>query len=243
MSSTHKQRNGQMAVQENEDMQAQLLAAALPHVAFDGWSETSLRAACQDLSITRQMAALACPRGAIDLAIRFHHDGDEAMQVVLQKTDINAMKIREKITFSVRARLDAIRDKEAVRRGATLMALPQHAAEGAGLVWGTCDRIWAAIGDSSADVNWYTKRLTLSSVYSATVLYWLGDNSPNHQDTWTFLDRRIENVMQFEKFKAQVNANPLAKQLLAGPNWLLSKIKAPSGVPTVDLPGNWSRRS
>ena len=232
-----------MAVQENEDMQAQLLAAALPHVAFDGWSETSLRAACQDLSITRQMAALACPRGAIDLAIRFHHDGDEAMQVVLQKTDINAMKIREKITFSVRARLDAIRDKEAVRRGATLMALPQHAAEGAGLVWGTCDRIWAAIGDSSADVNWYTKRLTLSSVYSATVLYWLGDNSPNHQDTWTFLDRRIENVMQFEKFKAQVNANPLAKQLLMGPNWLLSKIKAPSGVPTVDLPGNWSRRS
>jgi ubiquinone biosynthesis protein COQ9 len=232
-----------MAVQENEDMQAQLLAAALPHVAFDGWSETSLRAACQDLSITRQMAALACPRGAIDLAIRFHHDGDEAMQVVLQKTDINAMKIREKITFSVRARLDAIRDKEAVRRGATLMALPQHAAEGAGLVWGTCDRIWAAIGDSSADVNWYTKRLTLSIVYSATVLYWLGDNSPNHQDTWTFLDRRIENVMQFEKFKAQVNANPLAKQLLAGPNWLLSKIKAPSGVPTVDLPGNWSRRS
>ena len=232
-----------MAVQENEDMQAQLLAAALPHVAFDGWSETSLKAACQDLSITRQMAALACPRGAIDLAIRFHHDGDEAMQVVLQKTDINAMKIREKITFSVRARLDAIRDKEAVRRGATLMALPQHAAKGAGLVWGTCDRIWAAIGDSSADVNWYTKRLTLSSVYSATVLYWLGDNSPNHQDTWTFLDRRIENVMQFEKFKAQVNANPLAKQLLAGPNWLLSKIKAPSGVPTVDLPGNWSRRS
>jgi ubiquinone biosynthesis protein COQ9 len=165
------------------------------------------------------------------------------MQVVLQKTDINTMKIREKITFSVRARLDAIHDKEAVRRGATLMALPQHAAEGAGLVWGTCDRIWAAIGDSSADVNWYTKRLTLSSVYSATVLYWLGDNSPNHQDTWTFLDRRIENVMQFEKFKAQVNANPLAKQLLAGPNWLLSKIKAPSGVPTVDLPGNWSRRS
>jgi len=232
-----------MAVQENEDMQAQLLAAALPHVAFDGWSETSLKAACQDLSITRQMAALACPRGAIDLAIRFHHDGDEAMQVVLQKTDINAMKIREKITFSVRARLDTIRDKEAVRRGATLMALPQHAAEGAGLVWGTCDRIWAAIGDSSDDVNWYTKRLTLSSVYSATVLYWLGDNSPNHQDTWTFLDRRIENVMQFEKFKAQVNANPLAKQLLAGPNWLLSKIKAPSGVPTVDLPGNWSRRS
>ena len=231
-----------MAALADEDLKAQLLGAILPHVAFDGWSETSVNAACQDLSVTRQMVALVCPRGAIDLAVRFHHDGDEAMQVELQKSDLNSMKIREKIIFSVCARLNAISDKEAVRRGATLMSLPQHAAEGAGLVWGTCDRIWMAIGDSSDDVNWYTKRLTLSSVYSATVLYWLGDHSPNHQDTWTFLDRRIENVMQFEKFKAQVNANPLAKPLLAGPNWLLSKIKAPSCAPVVDLPGNWSRR-
>lgn len=231
-----------MAAPVTEDLKAQLLSAVLPHVAFDGWSETSLRAACQDLNVTRQMAAVACPRGALDLAVHFHNDGDEKMQIRLQSSDLNAMKIREKISFSLKARLDEISDKEAVRRGATLMALPQHAAEGAGLVWCTCDRIWSAIGDSSDDVNWYTKRLTLSSVYSATLLYWLGDNSPNHEATWAFLDRRINNVMQFEKLKARVNANPLAKQLLVGPNWLLSKIKAPHSAPSVDLPGHWSRR-
>ena len=85
-----------MAALADEDLKAQLLGAILPHVAFDGWSETSVNAACQDLSVTRQMVALVCPRGAIDLAVRFHQDGDEAMQVELQKTDLNSMKIREK---------------------------------------------------------------------------------------------------------------------------------------------------
>jgi ubiquinone biosynthesis protein COQ9 len=82
----------------------------------------------------------------------------------------------------------------------------------------------------------------LSSVYASTVLYWLGDTSPNHEATWAFLDRRIANVMEFEKFKVQVNANPLAKQLLLGPHWLLSKIKVPRQTPSVDLPGGWPSR-
>ena len=92
-----------------------------------------------------------------------------------------------------------------------LFALPINAGEGAKAIWGTCDAIWTALGDTSDDVNWYTKRATLSGVYSSTVLFWLGDDSPDHQATWEFLDRRIENVMQFEKLKASVQKIPLLK--------------------------------
>ena len=99
--------------------------------------------------------------------------------------------------------------KEAVRRGTTLFALPHMAAEGAKLIWGTADAIWTALGDTSQDANWYTKRLTLSGVYSAVVLYWLGDDSLDMQATDAFLERRIDNVMQFEKFKAQARQNPV----------------------------------
>ena len=231
-----------MAEIETQDVTARLLQAALPHVAFDGWSDTTFLAACEDAVVVPEVARLACPRGAFDLAVRFHHDGDDAMRNALTKTDVTSMKIREKITYAVRLRMETIDDKEAVRRAATLMALPQYAGEGAKLIWRTCDQIWTALGDSSEDVNWYTKRLTLSSVYASTVLYWLGDTSPNHEATWVFLDRRIANVMEFEKFKARVNANPLAKQLLLGPHWLLSKIKAPRQTPSVDLPGGWPSR-
>jgi ubiquinone biosynthesis protein COQ9 len=89
-------------------------------------------------------------------------------------------------------------------------------------------------------VNWYTKRATLSAVYSSTVLYWLGDTSDGHQATWEFLDRRIDNVMQIEKVKAQVRNSPTLSKLLTGPNWLLSHVKAPSRVPKMDLPGSWT---
>jgi len=128
-----------------------------------------------------------------------------------------------------------------VRRGATLFALPIHAADGARALWGTADQIWIALGDTSQDVNWYTKRATLSGVYGATVLFWLGDDSPGHQATWDFLDRRIDGVMAFEKVKAAVNKNPLLKPLLALPNWALSQVRAPARMPRADLPGSWTR--
>jgi hypothetical protein len=81
----------------------------------------------------------------------------------------------------VKLRLDLVEPhKEAVRRGATLFALPIHAADGARALWETADAIWTALGDTSDDLNWYSKRAILSGVYSSTVLYWLGDQSAEH---------------------------------------------------------------
>ncbi len=108
-----------------------LLDAALLHVPFDGWTETTFRAAVCDMGASDEIARAVCPRGALDLAVAFHKRGDAAMRDRLRKADLSVMKIREKVTFAVRARLEAIVDKEAVRRGSTLFALPQNAAEGA----------------------------------------------------------------------------------------------------------------
>ncbi len=223
-----------------ETLKNQLLEAALGHVPFDGWSETTFRAAVAETGTDEALARSVCPRGAVDLAIAFHKRGDAAMVERLKSTDLSAMKFREKVTAAVRFRLEAIEDKEAVRRGSTLFALPHLAADGARLIWGTADLIWTTLGDTSDDINWYTKRATLSGVYSTTVLYWLGDDSVDHQATWAFLDRRIADVMQFEKVKAQVRDNPVLKRVFAGPNWVLSKVKAPARMPPVDLPGSWS---
>ena len=129
---------------------------------------------------------------------------------------------------------------ELVRRGMTLFSLPQYSGDGAQALWKTCGLIWTALGDTSRDANWYSKRAILSGVYSSTVLYWLGDDSFENSETWAFLDRRIENVMQFEKLKATVNNSPVLKPLMAGPNWLISKIRAPENGPLPDLPG-WTK--
>ena len=223
------------------DIKARLLDAAKMHVPFDGWTEVAFQAAMADTGVAEGVARAVCPRGAVDLALAYHDEGDQVMLERLSATDLGDMRFRDRIAAAVRFRLEAAEDKELVRRGMTLFALPTHAADGARAVWGTCDRIWTALGDSSDDVNWYTKRATLSGVYSATLLYWLGDDSPDHQATWDFLDRRIDDVMSFEKFKAQVRDNKLLSGLMAGPLKVLDNIRAPQHPGSrPDMPGRWT---
>ncbi len=224
---------------DQAELRDALLDAALMHVVFDGWTPATWEAALNDSEVDRTLAEAVFPRHALDLAIAYHLRGDAEMEARLSAANLAEVRFRDRVAMAVRFRLEAV-DKEAVRRGATLFALPQNAAEGSKLIWGTADAIWTALGDTSQDVNWYTKRATLSAVYSSTVLFWLGDDSAEHQATWEFLDRRIDNVMQFEKLKASVNQNPLLKPLLAGPSWLLDQIKAPAQ--RDDLPGRWSPR-
>ncbi|QFT64004.1 ubiquinone biosynthesis protein COQ9 [Roseivivax halotolerans] len=218
-----------------DDTRDKLIDAALMHVPFDGWTETSFRAAIEDSEVDPTVAKALFPRGAVDLALAFHKRGDEAMIAKLKEADLSGMRFRDKVAFAVRTRIKAAEDREAVRRGTTLFSLPPYAPDGAKAIWGTADAIWTTLGDTSDDVNWYTKRATLSGVYSSTVLYWLGDDSIDSQATWDFLDRRIDDVMKIEDAKARINKNPVLSRLMAVPNRLGAAIKPPRK--RDDLPG------
>lgn len=223
------------------DPKTRLLQAAMPHVAFDGWSDATFNAAIADSGLEPETARAIAPRRGLDLAVMFHKAGDAEMIAAMEATDLTALRYRDRVVACVRKRIEiAGADREAVRRGVTLFALPFNAPEGAKLIWGTADAIWTVLGDTSEDYNWYSKRTILSGVYSSTVLFWLGDDSEGAERTWEFLDRRIDGVMQFEKVKAQMRDNKLAQLALWGPKQALSLIKAPSATRTgtpVGLPG------
>jgi ubiquinone biosynthesis protein COQ9 len=212
-----------------------LLDAAEVHVPFDGWSPTTFDAAVAEVGMNPAHAKTLCPRGVADLAVAYHLRGDARMVAALDADDLDEMRFRDRVAHAIRVRL-ADADKEIVRRGSALFALPHMAADGAKLIWGTADAVWTALGDTSNDVNWYTKRATLSAVYGSVVLFWLGDDGTGLDD---FIDRRIDNIMQFEKVKAQVNENPLLKPLTGPLARMASMIKAPARIPDVDLPGVW----
>jgi len=217
-----------------------LVAAALDNVVFDGWSPATFDAAVAATGMRSDHARTLAPRGALDLACAYHRQGDAALREVLRTADFGGMGFTAKVTFAVRARIAAITDKEAVRRGTALFALPQHAADGAKLLWGTADAIWNGVGDTADDYNWYTKRATLAGVYGASVLYWLGDDSLGAQATHDFIDRRIADVIRIEKLKAQVNGNALLRPVTAPLLQLLGRIKPPVRMPDIDLPGRWT---
>ncbi|MBC7164724.1 MAG: COQ9 family protein [Roseovarius sp.] len=223
------------------DLKSRLLAAARSHVPFDGWSEAALRQAAAELDVDPALVAAVLPRGAVDLALAWHEEGDAAMLARLSRADLGAMRFRDRVAFAVRARLEAVEDRELARRSMTLFALPQNAGDGARALWSTADRIWTSLGDTSQDINWYTKRATLSGVYGATLLYWLGDESEGQVATWEFLDRRIEDVMRIEQLKARARDNRLLAGLMAGPLSVLGRVRAPQGAQQAGMPGRWGK--
>ncbi|MEM9707807.1 MAG: COQ9 family protein [Pseudomonadota bacterium] len=223
-----------------DNVTERLLDAALPHVPFDGWTDAVFRIAIEETEIDPTLAKAACPRGAVDLALAFHRRGDQAMVERINGGGFAELKIREKVTQALRIRLDVIEDREAIRRAATLFALPYYAADGARAVWQTADNVWTAIGDTSEDYNWYTKRATLSGVWGSTLLYWLGDDSPGEQNTLAFIDRRIEDVMEVEKIKGRVRSSPILGPLARGFESSLGWIKPPNPDAARNMPGQWA---
>ena len=114
------------------------------------------------------------------------------------------MKIREKIRSLVWRRLEIMGPaREAVRRALAILAMPQNVPLALRIGWRTADLMWRIAGDTSTDFNHYTKRMTLGAVYGSTLLVWLDDQSEGWSETAAFLDRRIDDVMRFEKLKAE----------------------------------------
>ncbi|XP_042267857.1 ubiquinone biosynthesis protein COQ9, mitochondrial isoform X1 [Thunnus albacares] len=50
------------------------------------------------------------------------------------------------------------------------------------------------IRPASSQMNWYTKRAALTGIFNTTELVMVQDSSPDFQDTWNFLDNRIQDV-------------------------------------------------
>jgi ubiquinone biosynthesis protein COQ9 len=174
------------------------------HAAFDGWNDKAVASAAAEIGIDADIAQLSLKGGPITLIDAWIASVDAEMARRLPPEKLAAMKIRERITALVATRLEiAAPDREGQRRALAIMAMPQNLAESARIGWRSADRMWRLAGDTATDFNHYTKRMTLSAVYAATLAVFVDDESDNFEETRAFLDRRIENVMQFEKAKAR----------------------------------------
>jgi ubiquinone biosynthesis protein COQ9 len=188
-----------------DEVRVALADGIASNAAFDGWGDEARDMAADAAGIDRDIARLAFKDGPVAMIDAWFAAIDAAMVAAVPREQAAAMKIRQRITALVEARLEALApNREALRRALTILAMPQNAASGARLGWRTVDTIWAQAGDTATDYNHYTKRATLFAVYAATIAAFLNDESEGHTDTRAFLARRIEGIMQFEKWKAGI---------------------------------------
>ncbi len=179
-----------------------ILERFLTHVPFDGWSRAALERAAQEVSGDARYASIYFSGGLADVAAAFAEMTDRGMKKELDAIPLKTLKIRERIAACVLARLRFMKPhKEAVRGLAGFLAAPSRYSLAFTLLARTADEIWHLAGDTSADFNYYTKRILLAGVYSSSLLYWLNDVSDNYKDTEAFLARRIADVMVIQTLR------------------------------------------
>lgn len=187
-----------------ERMRRELALAVGENAVFDGWSRAAVDSAARQLGIDPVQARLAMPKTQAGLIDVYIEEVDRSLEAYFTPKRLSGMKIREKIRALVWRRLEVMGPaREAVRRALAILAMPQNVPLALRIGWRTADLMWRIAGDTSTDFNHYTKRMILGGVYGSTLLAWLDDESDGWSETAGFLDRRIDDVMRFEKFKAE----------------------------------------
>jgi ubiquinone biosynthesis protein COQ9 len=187
-----------------EQLRRELAIPVAENAVFDAWTKAAVDAAAQQLGIDPVKARLAMPKGQAAMIDLYIQEVDRALATWFTPKRLAGMKIREKIRALVWRRLEIMGPaREAVRRALAILAMPQNLPLAVRISWRTADLMWRVAGDTSTDFNHYTKRMTLGAVYGSTLLVWLDDQSEGWQETGAFLDRRIDDVMKFEKLKAE----------------------------------------
>ena len=191
---------GEMTLDELRAALAPLIPA---NAVFDGWSDEALAMAASQLGVPAERAKLCFLGGAIEMIDAWFDAIDRATAQAYPPERIEKLKVRQRIRDLVLHRIEIINPhKEALRRAFAILAQPQNAMRAARLAWRAADRMWRIAGDNATDFNHYSKRGIFSALYTSTMLVFLDDSSEDLAETRGFLDRRIDDVMRFEKFKA-----------------------------------------
>ncbi len=186
-----------------DELRDALAPVIASNAAFDGWNADALGAAADTLGVDRDVARLAFPGGAVDMIDAWFAAIDRAMLDRVTPEALAGMKIRQRITALVEARLAILApQRDSLRRALAILAMPNHVARAARLGWRSADAMWRAAGDTATDYNHYTKRAMLGGIYAATIAVFVQDESADWADTRAFLARRIDGIMRFEKAKA-----------------------------------------
>lgn len=189
----------------------QVLDEALRLAPRLGWGRRTLLAAAKAAGLSPAEADLLFPNGGKDLAALLSRRHDAAALAALP--DPASLKIRERIRAAVVARLDAAAaDSAALRRWAGFLSLPMNLPLALRLVWESADQLWRWAGDTATDENHYSKRAILSGILIGTLAQ---DLTAGRAAALETLDARIQNVMDFEKWKAGLKPSDFARDVAA----------------------------
>ncbi len=194
------------------DQKEQIFKKFFEIVIFEGWSEETLKTAAKEAGFDPILGLHYFPNGPTDIMDTLAIKMDEELARTTSPKEIAKMRVHEKISHLTKKRLLLYTPyRDALESYGVHLVFPRNAATSLKAIARTVDLIWFMVGDTSTDHNYYSKRGLLGVVYVSTALYWMNDKSESFGESWSFLDRRIENVLKFGKAISQFNPIDAAK--------------------------------
>ena len=194
-----------------DEAELRVLDAAIALAPTLGWNSRLAARAGAAAGLSAGETLLLMPGGPRDLAALLSRRHDQAGLATLGALDPKTLKMRQRISRGVEARLDAAQaDGEALRRWAGFLALPANLPLALKLVWESADAIWRWAGDRATDENHYSKRAILSAILISTLAIRL---DAGRDAASAHLATQIERVMAYETWKAKIRPADLATQL------------------------------
>uniref|UniRef100_A0A7N8XKV7 Ubiquinone biosynthesis protein n=1 Tax=Mastacembelus armatus TaxID=205130 RepID=A0A7N8XKV7_9TELE len=196
-----------------EQLQARILTAALEFVPLHGWSMEAIAAGAETLGLSSASTGMFS-NGAGDLVLHFITQcnsqlteilAEQHMQVQLGQAEPKetADFLKDAVETRLRMYIPYI---ETWPQAMSILLLPHNIPDSLKHLSTLVDDIWYYAGDRSTDMNWYTKRAALTGIYNTTELVMIQDSSPDFQDTWNFLDNRIQDVVNMATTAKQVQS-------------------------------------
>ncbi|BDG72879.1 COQ9 family protein [Roseomonas fluvialis] len=177
-----------------------VIEALLPLVPAMGWTPRAIAAALRAAGLPEEEAAFLFPRGPVSAIEAWLALADR--QMAEAAGDLSGLRTPDRIRTLIATRLrQAGPHREAVRQALALQSLPWNVPSALRTAARTANAIWYAAGDSSADFSWYTRRVSLSAVYGATLAFWLRDESDDIGPTLDFLDRRLAGLARIGRLR------------------------------------------
>ncbi|KAM7414061.1 hypothetical protein PAMA_019059 [Pampus argenteus] len=196
-----------------EQLQARILTAALEFVPQHGWSMEAIAAGAETLGLSSASTGMFY-NGAGDLVLHFiAHCNSQLTDILAEQhkqiqlgqgeTKKTADFLRDAVETRLRMYIPYI---ETWPQAMSMLLLPHNIPDSLKHLSTLVDDIWYYAGDRSTDMNWYTKRAALTGIFNTTELVMVQDSSPDFQDTWNFLDNRIQDVVNMATTAKQVQS-------------------------------------
>ena len=118
-----------------------------------------------------------------------------------KKTESTAVKIKQFLQFQLE---NDLKKKDFLKKSFLFLVTEKKVSQILDYFFSTSSKMWSLAGDTSTDINYYSKRLILSSIYSKIFIKMLNLSNYSKELIEEDIQSSLKKVKQFNDFKSKI---------------------------------------